>query len=242
MSVERNSYRSTVKATSIFGGVQILLILISIVRAKFTAKYLGPEGLGIFSLYTTSYGFIISLTNFSLGVSAVKDVSEAFVNNNQTEINRTLIIVKKLMMLTGFLGMIITVLFSPLLSLSAFGNYSHIIDFIFLSIVVLITQLTTEKLVFLQGIRDMQSLAKANLYGNLISFFFTIPLYILYGPKSIVIVLILISITQYLLAKAYSKTGKENSFYVSRARVFVVGKKILKDGFAIGLTLSLIHI
>lgn len=236
MSQERNSYRSAVRATSIFGGVQILLILFSIVRAKFTAKYLGPEGLGVFSLYTTTYGFIISLTNFSLGVSAVKDVSEAFVNNNKLEITRTLLIIKKLMIFTGFFGMAITILFSPLLSISAFGNYSHTLDFIFLSIIVLITQLTTEKLVLLQGMRNMQSLAKANLFGNIISFFFTIPLYIIYGPKSIVTVLILISITQYFLAKTYSNSIKEKKLYISKARIYFISKKMLKNGFAIGLT------
>ena len=43
----RNSYKQSLKATSLFGGVQIFNILIQIIRSKFAAVLLGPEGMGV---------------------------------------------------------------------------------------------------------------------------------------------------------------------------------------------------
>ena len=53
MNEEKNSengYRSILKGTSIFGGVQIFQILINLIRGKFVAMFLGPAGMGAASL------------------------------------------------------------------------------------------------------------------------------------------------------------------------------------------------
>ncbi len=51
MSQQNNkSYRSILKATGVFGMMQVFRILISIVSSKFVAVYLGPIGLGLVSL------------------------------------------------------------------------------------------------------------------------------------------------------------------------------------------------
>lgn len=72
MQEQRSSYRQIVKATSLFGGVQFFQILISVVRSKFVAILLGPSGMGIVGLLTSTTGLITGLTNFGLGTSAIK--------------------------------------------------------------------------------------------------------------------------------------------------------------------------
>ena len=62
-----NSYRHVLKYTGIFGGVQVFNILVGLVRNKFVAILLGPEGMGLVSLLNTAMNFISQLT--SLGVS-----------------------------------------------------------------------------------------------------------------------------------------------------------------------------
>ena len=44
---DENSYRSILKGTSVFGGVQVFQILINMVRGKFVALFLGPDGMGV---------------------------------------------------------------------------------------------------------------------------------------------------------------------------------------------------
>ena len=71
MSEEKASYRQIMKATSIFGGVQVINIIISIVRSKFVAVLLGPGGMGIYGLFISTTGLIEKITNLGLSTSAV---------------------------------------------------------------------------------------------------------------------------------------------------------------------------
>ncbi len=47
-----DSYSHILKYTGIFGGVQGLNILMSVVRNKLVAIILGPEGMGLISLFS----------------------------------------------------------------------------------------------------------------------------------------------------------------------------------------------
>ncbi|HBC22142.1 MAG TPA: O-antigen translocase, partial [Porphyromonadaceae bacterium] len=49
-----NTYKSILKGNSIFGGMQMFQILISLVRGKFVAMFLGPAGMGMASLFTAT--------------------------------------------------------------------------------------------------------------------------------------------------------------------------------------------
>ncbi|MDP5081484.1 MAG: hypothetical protein NWP87_02425, partial [Winogradskyella sp.] len=63
MKVNQTSYRSIMKATSLFGGVQVFNIIIAILRSKIIAILLGPAGLGIVGLLNSTTGFVSLLTN-----------------------------------------------------------------------------------------------------------------------------------------------------------------------------------
>ena len=77
-----NSYRHILKATTLFGGVQVFQVLISIIRSKFIAVLLGPEGMGIAGLLTSTTSLISGITNFGLGTSAIRNVAEANGSGN----------------------------------------------------------------------------------------------------------------------------------------------------------------
>ncbi|MDE5806551.1 MAG: hypothetical protein K2H76_00415, partial [Muribaculaceae bacterium] len=49
---KENSYRSILKGISIFGGVKIFEIFINLVRGKFVAMFLGPNGMGLSSIFS----------------------------------------------------------------------------------------------------------------------------------------------------------------------------------------------
>ena len=52
MKNNNGSYSHILKYTSLFGGVQMLNILIGLIRNKLVAVLLGPLGMGIVALYT----------------------------------------------------------------------------------------------------------------------------------------------------------------------------------------------
>lgn len=95
------SYRSIFKATSIFGGVQVYKILISIISSKFIAVLLGPTGMGGMGLYQYAIQMIQSFSSFGLSQSAIRDVSEANGSGDTKRIGLTVAVVKRLVWITG---------------------------------------------------------------------------------------------------------------------------------------------
>ncbi len=178
---KRTSYRSIFKATSLFGGVQVYQILVGIVKSKVIAILLGPEGVGLLGLYSSAIDLVKQFTSFGLAQSAVRDVSEASGSGDFQRISKIIIVLRKLVWYTGFLGFTALLFFAPLLSKSTFGNYDYTVPLIFLSVTLLLDQLCAGQKVILQGLRKLKYLAKATVIGSTLGLVVSIPLYYLLG-------------------------------------------------------------
>lgn len=235
MSEEQSSYRQIMKATSIFGGVQVFQIIIQVIRSKFVALLLGPEGMGINGLFYSTTNLISGLTNFGLVTSSVKNISEANTSEDQGRISMVISVLRKLVWITGTLGTILTLVFSPLLSELTFGNRNYTLAFAIISITLLFNQLTNGQMALLQGLRKLQYLAKANLAGSSIGLIIVIPLYYRFGIDAIVPAIIITSILSLALSFYFSKKVKIQSVKASREMTFAEGKSMLSMGFMISL-------
>lgn len=236
MSEQQSSYRQIMKATSLFGGVQVFQIIIQIIRSKFIAVLLGPAGMGIVGLLTSTLGLIGGLTNFGLGTSAVKNIAEANGTGNDTRIATVVTVMRRLVWITGLLGAVITIILSPWLSQLTFGNKNYTLAFVWISITLLFNQLSSGQMVLLQGMRKLQYLAKANLFGSLLGLIITVPLYYKFGIDGIVPVIIIASITTMLFSWYFSRNIDIEPVKVSKVRTVAVGKDMLKMGFMISLS------
>lgn len=232
---ETATYRSIFKATSLFGGVQVYQILIGILRSKFIAMILGPSGMGIAGLYTSATAMIKSLSSMGLQSSAVRDVSEANGTGDQNRINITITALRKLVWITGLLGMAIVFFGSPLLSKSTFGNYDYIIPFMVLSVTLLIDQLTVGQNVILQGTRRLKFLAKSSAIGATLGLIVTIPLYYFMGIDGIVPTLVIVSFISYFLALFYARKVPFSKVQMSFKETLYNGRIMLKMGIAMSL-------
>ena len=144
---ERSSYRQIFKATSIFGGVQVINILIGIIRVKFVAILLGTAGVGISGLLNSPLQVIISITGLGISFSAVRDISISYGNGNETAISKTIKTLRKWSWLTGLLGLVVTVSFAPLLSQWSFGNRDYT-GLIWLSVTILLQAISKDRVQF----------------------------------------------------------------------------------------------
>lgn len=232
---ETSSYRSIFKATSLFGGVQLYQILIGIIRSKFIALILGPMGMGISGLYTSATALIKSLSSMGLQSSAVRDVSEAYGSNDQSKINTIITSLRKLVWITGLLGMAIVFFSSPLLSKSTFGDYGYILPFMLLSVTLLIDQLTVGQNAILQGTRRLKYLAKSSAIGSTVGLVVTIPIYYIMGIDGIVPVLVIASIISYLLAHYFANKVPFEKVLLSFKEVLRNGRVMLKMGLAMSV-------
>lgn len=191
-----NSYKSIVKGTAIFGGAQIFTILINLFRGKLVAMFLGPEGMGISSLFSISINTIQQFSSLGLNLSVVKEISSA--KEIPERLGLVVSTVRKLLILTAALGSLFSILFSSYLSVWAFGTDEYRWHFVFLSVVVAFSTLSNGELSILQGFHAVKRLAFASIIGASIGLFIGVPLYYFYGYEGIVPAMIVLSLSTYL--------------------------------------------
>lgn len=224
------------KATSLFGGVQVLQILIAIGRGKVLAMLLGPEGTAISNLLIRPLQLITAATNLGLDQSAVKEISGKHAQGDETATFRTIAILKRLVWVTALSGAIIMALFSPLLSEITFDNQDYTWSFVWLGLALAFNQLAMSRIAILQGLRKLAFLAKANLYGALAGFLVTIPLYYFFSFDGILPAIVATAGFLFFFAHYFAK--KEISKYpkIATKEAFGEGKEMIRLGLSMSVS------
>lgn len=232
----KSSYTQILKATGIFGGVQVVQVAVAVVKNKCVALLLGPDGVGINGLLTSTVTLVNSIANMGLQSSAVREVAQADGNNNPTQLATIVRVVKRLVGLMGLLALLFVVLASPYLSRWVMGDDSYTIAFIWLSLAVLFEQLSMGQLTLLQGLRQYNYLAKANVIGSLLGLGVSVPLYYYWGVDGIVPAIILSSLFLLLRTWYFTRKIKIERVALSWRETFRQGGDMLKLGFVMALT------
>lgn len=200
-----NSFRSILKNTSIFGGVQVFLVLINILRGKFVALLLGPTGMGISSLFTTTANVVTQMSSLGLNLAIVKEVSHT--QNDSNRFAALMALVRRLLLLTALLGALFTVVCARWLSELTFGSADYSWQFVLLGAFVFLTNMGGGYSAALQGLHEVKRLSRASLIGGLTGLLIGVPLYWLFGTRGIVPALVVYALVMYIfyrvnLAKA----------------------------------------
>ena len=235
MPKQNSDYTNILKSTSLFGAVQLFNIFISIVRSKVIALWIGPTGMGIIGLLTSALKVVGEITRLGLDTTAVREIA---VSNNQNDHNEASLIVatiRKVVWFTGLLGVVATVILSPLLSYLAFDNYEYTIAFIWVSLSLLFNQLSSGQLALLQGFRKLKLLAKANLLGNFLALLISLPLYYIFRLDAIVPVIIISSFAALIVSWFYSNKLKFKSVKLTNKEAFKKAKNMMSLGFMLSL-------
>lgn len=190
-----NSYRNILKGTSLFGGVKIFQILINLIRGKFVAMFLGPDGMGIAALFTTSSNTISNLSSLGLNLAFVKEVAS---NKNDSDgLAVVMRVATVLIHVTSLTGAVACALLSPWLSEWSFGSSDYAWQYLLLSIAVYLTVAGYGKTALLQGLHRIKILSFSSLAGALSGLLAGVPLYYFFGKLGIVPAMIVLSLTTY---------------------------------------------
>jgi len=233
---ENSSYRQIFKATSLFGGVQVVNILVSVIRSKFVAILLGTTGVGLMGLLQSAASLIGTITSLGINMSAVRDISEANGTGDSKRISRTYTIFHRWIWLTGIVGALATIILAPWLSELTFKNRDYSMAFVWLSSTLLMGALCSGQIALLQGLQKMKQMASANVLGAIIGLFVSIPLYYWFGLKGIVPTMILSSATALLLSWNYSRKIKIEKSIITPKETYYGGLSMVKLGFLMTLS------
>lgn len=208
MGIKTTSYKNIVKSTAVFGGAQLVQMLITILRAKFIAIFLGSYGMGINAILQSTVALISSFSSLGIFQSAVRDISQSYEEGDRYKLSKITYVFNRVVLLSGVLGTLLCIVVSPWLSKLAFENNDYLWHFLVLSFALLFTALANGKVVFLQGTRNLASLAKASLLGAFLSLIISIPLFYLLEVWGIVLSIVLSSLLLYIVQAFYTRKIK----------------------------------
>ena len=228
---EKSSYKQIIKSTGIIGGSQVITILVGIASTKIVAILLGPVGVGIAGIYQATLDLIRSATGFGIEFSAVRDVAEAAGTEDNKRISRIITVLRRWAFFTGLLGLVIGVAFCRQLSMYAFGNESYAAGIAILSVTLLIAAISEGQGALLQGMRRIGDLAKTHIYGVVLGFIISMPLYYLFGLRGIVPALALNAVAGLLLTWWFARKVNVEKAPLSATETFREGLGMAKLGF-----------
>ncbi len=201
-------YKSVLKSTSLIGGSAFINILIGMIRTKFVAVLLGPTGVGLQNMYTTIMQTISTITGLGLNSSGVRSIAEANGQNDNERVARIVKTIRSTIWISGIIGTISTILLSGYISDFTFKTSEHRTAIIFLSIIVLLTNIQVGQTCILQGLRKIADIAKISIWGAINGTLISIPCFYFWGQDGIVPSLILTAIAALFTSWLYAKKIK----------------------------------
>lgn len=226
------------KATSIFGGVQVVNILITLIRGKAVAVLLGPTGMGLNGLFLSGLNLVKSISSLGIAESAVRDLAVSH-SSSKEQFNTTFTVFKSWIWITAILGMLISVLFAPLLSRFAFGDASQTIAFMCLSTTFIFGALTGGIYTVLRAARKVSELAKATIYGSISGLLVTLPILYVWGIDGVMPSIIAASIIGWLVSLLFKKYVSVEQVELSLKEKFMLGKPMVSMGINMSLSVLL---
>ncbi len=230
-----NPHKTILKATSVFGLMQVMKMIISIVGSKFVAIFLGPIGIGTVGLLTNTLNIIMSISSFGIATTSVREIAVADADSDPEKLSETISILQKIVLFTGLLAALITLLFSKLLSLWTFGNTNYQFWFVILSVNFLITGFATVRASILQGKKMLKSIAISNIISSLLITICSVVLYYFLKFDGIVWVILVSSTITLLVNFYFTRNFKSKSIGISFSEFFNKSKPILQLGFLLSI-------
>lgn len=230
--MSNKGYKQILKSTGVIGGSQVITVVIGIIKTKFIAVLLGPAGFGLVGLYQSIVDLVRSVTSFGIDFSAVRDIAESSGDDEGGgKVTRTYAVVYRLTMWTGLLGMLITAVFSPLFSQYTFGDNTHTFLICLISVTLVIDSISGGKSALIQGMMQINKLAKVKILLSIFSLFISIPLYYFYNISAVVPVIIINSLLSLVLFSHFSEKLDYKSFRIKIREVFTEGLGMIRLGF-----------
>lgn len=194
---DKNSYKSILKGTSIFGGVQVFQIGINLIRGKFVAMFLGPTGMGISSLFNSSGQTIQQLAGLGLNLGIVKEVAS---KKDTEHFGALLATAKHLLLFTSLLGALACVALALPLSRLTFGSDAYSWQFMLLGAMIFFGVAGQGLLSVLQGLHAVKLVSATTITGSLVGLLIGVPLYYIWGDKGIVPAMVVLAFSTFIAA------------------------------------------
>ena len=227
------SYGTIFKTTFLFGFVQVFKAVIAIIKNKLVAILIGPEGMGLLGIFNSTIQMVQTGAGLGINQSAVRDVAEAKGSGHHERVSKIIKVTNRVVIFTGLLGCIITLVLSHYLSIWTLGDTTYTISYCILALVVALNIINEGKQALLKGTRHLRALAYASMIGTVVGLVTAVPLYYFFGKDGIVPELLIASILALLVSQYYVNRISVEKVVLSIKETVNEAKPMFKMGVAL---------
>jgi len=241
---DKKSYGQILKSSSIMGGAAVITMMLGMVRTKFAAVLIGASGVGLMASFIAIQGVIETIAGMGIRTSAVREVAAAIGNDDQNAIGRAVLTLRRVSWLTGLIGMMAMVLFSPFISQLTFGSSEYTYDIAALGIIILMANISGGQMALIQGMRRIGDLARVNIIGGLLATITAIGFYYWLGLRGIVPSLVVVAAITLAISWRFARRVPVPHVELTWRQTFVEAGGMVRLGLAmmwVGLISSMVY-
>lgn len=198
------SYGHVLKYTSLFGGVQGIVILIGLVRNKAMALLLGASGMGFNALLTSMQNFAAQCTNLGISFGAVPRLSQLHEQQDHELLRYNVQVIRLWSFIAAVLGLLFCVVASPLMNQMSFTWGDHTLHYAMLALAVAMGAVTGGETAIMKATRQLGKLARIQILTVIATLIVSVPLYYIWGHTGVVPAIVLIALSTMLITITYS--------------------------------------
>lgn len=223
-----SGYNGILKYAGLFGGVQGLVSLITLLKVSIVSRLLGPVGVGLVDVYNRSTELGKKATDLGISYSAVQAISEQKGRcDDSNTVEYAVKVVRSWSLWLSIFGTLLFFFMAPLLSRWSFeGDITYTNMFRMLSLTVGCSALMGGEVAVLKGGRMIGRVAWYQLLSAVAMLMIAVPCYYFWGFAGIIPSLLLTAIG--LLGVACW-----HSFKVFPYRVSIFSRRVIVDGLYI---------
>lgn len=214
------------------GGAQALTYIIGLVRLKIIAILLGPNGIGLVSLYSSAMALLGTISGLGISSSGVREVVRAYSKDDAAEAARTVRILRRTCWVIGIFGWLLAIGLAQPISRWIIGSTEHSWAIALLGATLLISAVSAGQIALLQGLRRIGDMALANVLGVIVSTTTAICLYAWLGQAGIVPVLVTSALVSLGFSYWFSRRVHVASISVSWTETIDGSRRLVGLGLA----------
>ena len=220
------------KVTGMFGGLQVINIICSVVRSKLVAIWIGATGVGLFGVLNAALEMINSLTQLGVRQSAVRDLASA----SKEEVPALVCVIRRWSLVLGCIGTLLTLVCSPWLSELSFGTRDYWWGFALLSATVVLSAVNNGEGAVFQGLKSFRKLAVCSMLGAVGGLAVSIPMFYIWRIDSVVPSIIAYALMTWLAMGYYRERIPRPNTAITLSQTIAIGRRFMLLGIYMTVT------
>jgi PST family polysaccharide transporter len=229
---EASSYRQILRASYIIGIASVINIILGIARMKAAAILLGPAGVGLIGILQQLMVTASALAGVGLTNSGTRQIAAASQDNDEklATTRHALIWGSSALALAG--GLIVWTFRTPIAIFTLNDpSMGYLVGWIALGVTLTIAAGT--QVALLNGLREVENIARVNIYTAVLSAIVGIPAIFIFGDNGIVALIISAPFFKLIIGRLYvSRLPKSETVLIKLSKLWPEWKILIRLGSA----------